>query len=197
MNSNSKQTTAHNDTPHSTPATRRPLLLLGLGACGKTTLGRALEATGRWTFEDLDQAIERREGMTVREIFAERGEAWFRRREMEVLAEISGRTSIIALGGGTPCIPGAMERLNAMGTTVWLQAPVSRLAQRVAGAPGQRPLLAGLEGAALEERIAQMLAQRTPCYAQAQRTFDSTHMDSMEQVAEAVARFEREFLGNQ
>ena len=83
---------------------------------GKTTLGRVLAARLGMRFIDLDQAIEERAGMSVSEIFRTSGEDRFRSLEAEMIGEMCSLTdSIIATGGGTPCRPGMMQRMNAAG----------------------------------------------------------------------------------
>src|SRR5689334_9122773 len=83
---------------------RRPLLLNGFMATGKSSVGRALAGQVGHPFVDLDQRIEARTGKSVSELFAERGEAEFRALEREELAKAlsspATRPAVIALGGG-------------------------------------------------------------------------------------------------
>jgi shikimate kinase len=81
------------------------VILIGFMGAGKSSVGRALAETTGWTFEDLDERIERREGRTVPEIFRDSGEAAFRRAEHEALKEVlqglrAGAERVVALGGG-------------------------------------------------------------------------------------------------
>ena len=83
----------------------RAVILIGFMGAGKSTVGRALAEQLGWTFEDLDERIERREQRKVPEIFRESGEAEFRRAEHAALRELlpelrSGAERIVALGGG-------------------------------------------------------------------------------------------------
>jgi shikimate kinase len=83
----------------------RAIVLVGFMGSGKSSVGRALSKRLGWTFEDLDERIERRERKTVSEIFRDAGESRFRQAERAALSELfselsSGAKRIIALGGG-------------------------------------------------------------------------------------------------
>ena len=79
------------------------LFLIGMMASGKSTVGKALAARLGWDFFDVDREVERRTGVTVAEIFEKEGEAGFRRRETEMMAELTIRPGcIVAMGGGAP-----------------------------------------------------------------------------------------------
>ncbi len=112
--------------------------------CGKSTVGHALSEHLGWPFVDLDKEIEKREGITIAEIFEARGEAEFRRIESEVLkARVKyisgGRPSIVALGGGAFQSDEMIELLTNHGVPIWLDCPFEHLERRVAQA-NHRPL---------------------------------------------------------
>jgi shikimate kinase len=127
------------------------IFLVGFMGAGKTSVGRALAQHLNWTFEDLDDRIERREGRTVPEIFRDSGESEFRRAEhvalSDVLAELkAGAVRVVALGGGAFVQENNAALLKAAGVpTVFLDATVDELWQRCcqqAGEAGaERPLL--------------------------------------------------------
>lgn len=175
-----------------------PIFLIGYMATGKTTLGRALEAAAGVEFVDLDDAIEQSQGMTVREIFGLRGEAEFRRLESEALAELlsrrEGRRLVVACGGGTPCHGDNMDRMLERGTVVWLKARRDIVVRRLLDAPGQRPLVAGMNREELERFLAESLAGRTPSYSRAHCEFDSSELDTPDEVARTVGKFINQFL---
>jgi shikimate kinase len=88
---------------HPAPVQVDRIVLTGFMGSGKTTTGRALAAALGWQFLDLDHEIERRDGRSVPQIFAEAGEAHFRRHETAALASLLGQHRVvIALGGGAP-----------------------------------------------------------------------------------------------
>lgn len=169
---------------------QRPIFIVGMPACGKSTFGRALaRALGRH-YIDLDTYIENRFHTSVREIFAVRGEAEFRRLEATMLRETAELENVVvATGGGTPCHAANMEYMNRSGTTVWLQASIERLEQRIRQNPLKRPLLAGLHGQMLHTRLKSMLTEREPHYAQAQLTFNSSMLETRAQIDATVAAF--------
>lgn len=167
------------------------IYLVGFMGCGKTTLGHAVAERYRADFVDLDDYIEQSAGMTIKEIFAQRGEAAFRTMEREALARLSsGAMSaplIVGCGGGTPCHGDNMEMMNSRGLTVWLDTSNERLFERLAIARGHRPLIAGLSDDELRLFIEHHVTRRTPYYVKAASVFDSTLLEDEEQV-EATAR---------
>lgn len=164
--------------------------LIGYMGSGKTTLGRAVAARTGIRFIDLDDYIEEREGCTIREIFASRGEEAFRAIEREALAEVSALTdTLVACGGGTPCFSGNMELMNSRGTTVYLTAPHSSLLSRLKEGRAKRPLIASLSDAELDTFITDQMSWRHPYYSQATLTFDSSRLESQDQVDRSVDEF--------
>src|ERR1043165_6880092 len=81
---------------------RRPLLLTGFMATGKSTIGRRIANTSGLPFIDLDERIEAAQGLSVRELFARHGEAHFRAIERQQLEDLLRRAepAVVALGGG-------------------------------------------------------------------------------------------------
>jgi shikimate kinase len=118
------------------------VLLIGMMGSGKTTVGRALAGLMRRPFHDSDEEILRWVGMTVPEIFAERGEPAFRAEEKAVLARAlaSGVPSVIAVAGGAVFDPDSRRRIRAGGVVIWLRARPRTLSGRVGSGSG-RPLL--------------------------------------------------------
>jgi shikimate kinase len=138
---------------------------------GKSSVGRALAEEIGWTFEDLDERIERREQQKVPEIFRELGEAEFRRAEHEALKELlqgvrAGAERVIALGGGAFVQKRNAELVETREVpTVFLDANVDELWRRCrlqAEQQGiERPLLGSLEG------FRELYEQRRPHYLKA------------------------------
>ena len=158
--------------------------------CGKTTLGEPLAHVLGWRFVDLDLYIEEKVGMTAKEIFMACGEAHFRKLEREALEEVaaSADNTIVACGGGTPLQEGNMELMNSLGTTVWLRTSVERITSRLV-LPDQRskrPLLSGMSDDEIRASVAQGLEVRTPFYEKAQLQFDSTYLESEEQISDSA-----------
>src|SRR5215831_2820004 len=99
---------------------------------GKTTVGRRLARKLGWTFLDLDEEIERREGRAIAEIFRTEGEPHFRTLERLCLKDLSSRPqTVIALGGGAFISPENREIAETTGLTVWLKVSFGNIRLRV------------------------------------------------------------------
>lgn len=128
---------------------------------GKTTLGRRLAKESGLEFVDLDREIERRNGVSVATIFEIEGEAGFRHRESQMLAEASGAGNmVIATGGGTVLDPINRARLLAFKGVVYLHASASLLYSRTRN-DRSRPLLQVADPLA---KIRQLVERRDPLY---------------------------------
>lgn len=125
----------------------RAVFLVGFMGAGKTTVGRALSQSTGWRFEDLDDRIQAREQRSIREIFAQSGEAAFRRSELAALRELLqevryGPPTIAALGGGAFAQQEIVRLLEESGSiTIFLDAPIDELWRRCSADGVDRPLL--------------------------------------------------------
>ena len=121
------------------------IYLVGFMAAGKSTLAAALARRLDWPAQDIDELIERRERRPIATIFARDGELYFRQLERQVLHElVPQRHVIVATGGGTFVDPENRALINADGLSVWLDAPLPELLDRMP-ADGRRPLAADRE----------------------------------------------------
>jgi shikimate kinase len=143
------------------------IYLVGFMAAGKTTLALAVAKRLGWQAVDIDELIERREHLSVAEIFARRGEAYFRALERETLLEqLAARHLIVATGGGTFADVQNRAAINQDGVSVWLDVPLDRLIERVP-ADGRRPLAADRAG------FERLYYQRRAAYEQAHVRLDA------------------------
>lgn len=172
----------------------KPVFLIGYMGSGKTTLGRAVAEAMGLTFIDLDEAIEESQHRSIVEIFDEMGENRFREIERETLARIATkRDCIVATGGGTVCRDGAVEQLNSCGLTVWLDPTRQRMLERLC-LPEERvkrPKLAGLSDDGIARLISRELGERNAYYRRARVRFDSTHLESAEEIASSARALAR------
>jgi shikimate kinase len=138
---------------------RKIIYLLGFMGSGKSTVGAILARELRWPFIDLDVTIEAGQGLTIREIFEQVGEPFFRTIEHAALTEASKtEPAVIALGGGTFAQPQNIELIRASaGVTVWLDCSFEELRRRCNGMTN-RPLFRDAAS------FAQLLEQRIPYY---------------------------------
>lgn len=170
------------------------ILLIGYMGAGKTTLGRALAQDMGLEFIDLDHYIEERYCRSISQIFAEKGEAEFRRIEQRMLHEVAEfEDVVISTGGGTPCFFDNIEYMNRQGTTVYLDVPIERLFIRLSIAHTKRPLIKEKNDEELMQFITEQLALRTPFYTQATHTFTADKLEDRSQIAQSVKAFREQF----
>ncbi|WP_157314261.1 shikimate kinase [Chitinibacter sp. GC72] len=135
--------------------------LVGLMGAGKTTVGRALAKAAGKTFHDSDHEIEARTGARIPTIFEMEGEAGFRQREAEAIAELTQLKNIVlATGGGAVLNPVNRAHLRRNGYVIYLCATPEELYQRTCH-DKNRPLL---QTADPKARLAELYAIRDPLY---------------------------------
>jgi shikimate kinase len=160
------------------------IFLIGFMCSGKTKVGRALAQLLDRAWVDIDRTIEERIGPLTPWV-QRHGEAAFRELERDVLhALLSREDVVISCGGGTPAAFDNMDRMLAHGTVVWLDVPLEVLVQRCARYGTDRPLLFGLKGETLRERVETLLAERRAIYARA--PLQVTAVEAPEAVAERI-----------
>lgn len=146
------------------------LVLIGLMGAGKTAVGRRLANRLDLPFTDADSEIEQAAGQTVKEIFAEHGEAYFRTGERKVIARLlENGPQVLATGGGAYMDPETRSAIMAHGTSIWLKASLRLLMKRV-GRRDNRPLLQVDNPEAVMKKL---MAERSPIYAEADITVES------------------------
>lgn len=161
-----------------TPHKDAPIFLVGFMGAGKTTVGRTLAEHLGYDFFDLDELIEAQAAKSVQAIFAELGEAEFRRLEHEATRACSNRSrAVIALGGGAYVPDRNRTLLRTIGRTVWLDCPLEVCLRRVSG-DQSRPLL-GDEG-----EMRELLEERRPAYSQADYIVETGELSPEELVIE-------------
>ena len=97
------------------------IVLIGMMGCGKTTVGKLLAQRFRRELVDTDALIEKRQGCSISDIFAQDGEEYFRNLELELSRELSGREGlVVACGGGLPTREAAIAALKENGLVFWL-----------------------------------------------------------------------------
>lgn len=140
------------------------VFLSGPMGSGKSRVSRALGELWRVPAVDLDERIEKHAGMSIAQIFDQKGEERFRALEREVLDRLLGDPSvrIVALGGGTVAHRETRRKLLHEGTLITLRGSLDTLAARV-GSARDRPLL---QGGDVRERLARVLEQRAEAYAE-------------------------------
>jgi shikimate kinase len=129
---------------------------------GKTAVGKQLARALQLPFLDSDHEIERRTGVDIPLIFDKEGEAGFRQREREAIAELAARSGIVlSTGGGAILLPENRQVLRARGVVVYLDTSVRQQLQRVRHGEN-RPLLADARD--LAARLEELMQHRAPLY---------------------------------
>ena len=148
---------------------RKPILLIGMMGCGKSTVGRLLAERMRLPLIDLDEEIARAAGKTIPEIFEQEGEAGFRARETAALERALAREDgVIATGGGIVTRAENIRMMREEGVVVWLCRPLEDMIADVR--QDTRPNLAGDKA----ERMRTLYGQRERLYeAAAHLSFDN------------------------
>ena len=139
------------------------VVLTGFMAVGKTAVGRRLARRLGYEFIDTDQLIEQQSGMTITRIFEELGEAEFRARERQTIAELTPvRPTVIATGGGTFVDEANRSKLKSLGVVVCLVTSLETILDRV-GRNDARPLAQG----EARRRLTELYEARKPAYGKA------------------------------
>ncbi len=155
------------------------IYLVGFMASGKSSVARALAARLDWQFEDVDELIERRERLTIADVFARHGEAYFRGLEREILRLVQPlRHVVVATGGGTFADADSRALIALDGVSVWLDVPLVELIPRIP-LDGRRPL------AADRLEMEQLYNQRLAAYRQAHLRVDAGR-GSVEELVDAI-----------
>ncbi len=161
------------------------LVLIGLPGSGKSTVGRAVAKRLSRPFLDFDAEIEKREGISVARIFAERGEAVFRSLELSLTRELAAAPPmVLAPGGGWVTIPGAMALLRPPGRIVYLNISPKEALRRLTRSRIVRPLLAQANPAMAMQTLWE---RRSGLYALADVSVNVETVDSQRLIDSVVA----------
>ena len=157
------------------------IYLIGFMGAGKTTVGRELSARIELPFFDLDELIETSEKMTIRELFAQHGEPYFRKRERDLLRStkyLDG--AVIATGGGTFTFDENIQFIQSEGLSVYLSAPYSLLRARAGEKAAERPLFRD------DDAAHELYANRLRYYRMADVTLNVHEDDTPLQIVERL-----------
>src|SRR5438270_2508515 len=161
------------------------VVLVGFMGAGKTTVGRELARLLNWSFYDLDALVEGRTGRTVPALFAEQGEAGYRKLEAQALRALfqtlEDEPAVIALGGGAFVQEPIRQIIrDHSASVVYLDVGLEEALRRCATAPGYRPLLSN------RDQVSLLYEERLPFYRTADhevRTDGKTPVDVAQEIA--------------
>ncbi len=158
------------------------ITLTGFMGSGKTSVGRLVADALGCPFMDLDELIVKKTGRSIPAIFEADGERGFRRLEKQVLEKTVEKyaesTAVLALGGGTVTVPGAIGLLQEKTLCIYLQADADTLRTHLEGQREGRPLA----GEGWEQR----LADRLPLYEKAAQVTIDTIGLTPEEIADEI-----------
>lgn len=148
---------------------RMKVFLIGFMGSGKTHWGKQLALELDMPFFDLDTLIAESEKKTISEVFAEKGEEYFRYKEKETLEALVWREDqfILSCGGGTPCFFNNIDFMKKNGKVVWLNTSIDILKERLLVERMMRPLIREIGDLQLKSYIIRKLGERKIYYEQA------------------------------
>jgi len=166
------------------------IVLVGYMGSGKSTIGAALAKALSFQFMDLDHYIEQAEGSSITDLFQQKGELYFRRKEESYLAQLLSTSEklVLATGGGTPCYGTIAADLknNPDVVTVYLKHSLDTLTTRLYADKNTRPLIAHLDSEELlNDFIRKHLFERSYYYNQASIVLDCDRL-TPNQVVEKI-----------
>jgi shikimate kinase len=163
------------------------IYLVGFMGTGKTAAGRELAKKLKMQFMDLDDLIELTEKRSIRDIFAQQGEAYFRRMEKHILSKVSREKKfVVACGGGIVIDEDNVKTMKETGIVICLSAAADVILKRTEGFC-HRPLLNVTDS---KKQIEFLLKLRAPYYARADKTIDTSRL-SVKQVVERLMKLVR------
>ncbi len=162
------------------------IALLGIRGAGKSTIGARLAARLNLSFLELDRLVEAEAGLSLEEVFALHGEAYYRRLEVEVLRRLlrGSAGAVVATGGGIVMNPQARELLEEHTITVWLKASAREHWNRVVRQGHPRPMTSH---PAAKAELRRLLAEREPFYRRARYHIDTARL-GVDGSVETIAR---------
>ena len=153
------------------------IYLVGFMGSGKSYYGKKWAAETNMYFYDLDTLIEQQQALSIAEIFAQKGTAYFRDIEAAVLQTTGNFTnSIVACGGGTPCYHNNMAYMRYHGKVIFLNVSMPTILNNLKNQTNQRPLLHPLADADRLAYVQHTLAERMPYYLKSSITLTSEQL---------------------
>ena len=167
---------------------KKNLVLLGMMAVGKTTLGKIVAKKQDLKFIDIDASIEKKNSMTINEIFKKKGEKFFRiEEEKEVLKSLGKNNCVIALGGGSFMNKTLRENILKNAISIWLNVDIKTLNKRVKWNQ-KRPLL---KEEINQKKLTELYAERKDIYKLANHKIVCDKLSKENIVEKIIALYEK------
>ena len=167
---------------------KKNLVLLGMMAVGKTTLGKIVAKKQELKFIDIDASIEKKNSMTIKEIFKKKGEKFFRmEEENEILKSLEKNNCVIALGGGAFMNKTVRENILKNAISIWLNVDIKTLNKRVKWNQ-KRPLLKEENN---QKKITELYAERKDIYKLANHKIACDNLTKKDIAEKIIALYEK------
>ena len=167
------------------------IILVGYMASGKSTIGKLISEELNIPFYDLDHLIEINLNLKINEIFEQKGELFFRKKERDILIDFLNSTEnyILALGGGTPCYYDNFQLYQLVNIhSIYLKASIDTLANRLHSQKNTRPLVSRFSNEELQEFVAKHLFERNYFYNQVKTIVSVDKKKESEIVTEIILK---------
>ncbi|HLV62903.1 shikimate kinase [Galbibacter sp.] len=167
------------------------IVLIGYMGSGKSTVGKVLAKQLQKDFIDFDKYIEAKENQNIPEIFKQKGEVYFRKKEAQYLGELleDNSKAVVSLGGGTPCFGNNMQTIIETSPNVYyLKLSVDTLIDRLKPEKSYRPLIKDIADKDLSEFIRKHLFERNFYYLQAHHIINVTQQTPEEIAGEIIEK---------
>ena len=167
---------------------KKNLVLLGMMAVGKTTLGKIVAKKQELKFIDIDMNVEQKNSMTIREIFETKGEKFFRKEEeKEMLKSLEKNDCVIALGGGAFMNRTLRENILKNTISIWLNVDIKTLNKRTKWNQ-KRPLLKEVNNS---KKLTELYAERKDIYKLADHKIECGQLSKENIVKKIIALYEK------
>ena len=160
------------------------IYLIGMMGSGKSTVGKLLAEQMQMTFLDLDEIIETNTQKTIRDIFEQDGELYFRKLESEALVNVNQENSVISCGGGIILDELNRFQLKSSGKVVFLQVSIEELSKRLQTLVG-RPLLKGKK---IDEELTSLWSDRKELYIETAHITINVESQTPKQITELIIK---------
>lgn len=171
----------------------KPVVLVGLMGCGKSSIGLRLAKQLAIPFTDLDKVIENETGLSCTDIFAKYGEAHFRKLEYQFMEKLLNmKPHIIASGGGTYTIYDTRYLIHKKSTSIWIRADFDILLERVSR-KNNRPLL---ENGNKAQILKELMEKRYPIYSNADIIVDTSNNGFEDTIFKILSNLEKIYGNN-
>ena len=151
----------------------KPIVLVGMMGCGKSTIGKIVAEKLNWFFLDSDKEIENEMNLSTKDIFDKYGEQFFRNKEYEIFKFYGKKKNIlISSGGGSFCQKITYRIIKEYFYSIWLDVNEDILFQRLKKNKNKRPLLNSLNDNGLRRKIKEIMFERKDCYIKANKRIE-------------------------